>query len=117
MLDLQLLIAGGSEAGELMGELKASGLSVGCRAKVRLLIPAARLPPGRPATTGADNNAGSQDSHPLPSRRALQDVPTGSGGLSTDTIAIVLTVLVGAAGYFVHASMRIASGLRNLKCG
>ena len=36
-LDLQLL-AGGPEAAELLGELKAGGLRIGDRAKVRLLV-------------------------------------------------------------------------------
>ena len=36
-LDLQLL-AGGPEAAELQGELKAGGLPIGDRAKVRLLV-------------------------------------------------------------------------------
>ena len=86
-----------------MTELKVSGLSLGGRVKVRLLIQGdaddpAHLPPEAKA-------ASSQDSHPpaAPPRRALQDAPASSEGLSIDTIAIVLTVLVGAAGYLVQA--------------
>ena len=137
-LDLQLLVAGGPEMGELMGELKASGLSLGGRVKVRLLIhdggPAhlspAHLPQPPPEATTASQDSrlpanirlpaivhdptplppppaevktANQESRPPPSRRALQDTSAGSGSLSTDTIAIVLTVLVGAAGSFVQA--------------
>ena len=100
-LDLQLL---GPEVDELMDELKASGLSLGDRAKVRLLIgdpEPAHLPP--PSTPEARDARTSQDSHHPPLRRAMQDAPASTGGLSTDTIAIVLTVLVGAVGYFVQA--------------
>ena len=37
------------------------------------------------------------------SRRALQQGSTADGGLSVDTIAIVLSVLVGVAGYIIQA--------------
>ena len=35
-------------------------------------------------------------------RRQLQDATNSDGSMSTDTIAIVLSVLVGAAGYLVQ---------------
>eukprot|EP01052_Picozoa_sp_SAG31_P074041 SAG31_NODE_33116_length_347_cov_1.451613_1_plen_73_part_01 len=37
-LDLRLLRAGGAEAAELMDELRGGGISIGDRAKVRLLL-------------------------------------------------------------------------------
>ena len=109
-LDLQLL-AGGLEAAELLSELKAGGLPIGDRAKVRLLV-GDKMHHGRLAS-GADPAAATTrddkqrqqhqqqqgGDNKSSARRQLQD----ETGMSMDTVAIVLTVLVGAAGYFVQA--------------
>ena len=117
-LDLQLL-AGGPEAAELLGELKAGGLPIGDRAKVRLLVRDRAVHLGRlvssagpPALAAArDDDADHHHDHHhqqpdeemlLPPRRQLQKQDE-AGGMSMDTIAIVLTVLVGAAGYLLQA--------------
>ena len=102
-LDLQLL-AGGPEAAELLGELKAGGLPIGDRAKVRLLVGDnvhhGRLASGEPALATSRNDQQQRQGGDKPSaRRQLQD----EAGMSMDTVAIVLTVLVGAAGYFIQA--------------
>eukprot|EP01052_Picozoa_sp_SAG31_P036409 SAG31_NODE_4540_length_3153_cov_3.328422_1_plen_501_part_00 len=108
-LDLRLLDVAGAEAVELMEELRQGGVSIGDRSKVRLLLgePAgdccstrrfAAAPEGEPATM-----ASSAD-HCFVRRRQLQEETVGSGGgMSTDTIAIVLSLLVGTAGYLVQA--------------
>ena len=105
VLDLRLLVD--EEAEELLGtELKPDGVSIGVRSKVRLLMSATdgasrqeRLPgdQGDP-TQSATRTAWGQ----RPQRRLQGD--EGDGGVSFDTIAIVLSVLVGAAGYVVQVS-------------
>eukprot|EP01052_Picozoa_sp_SAG31_P005118 SAG31_NODE_220_length_19925_cov_3.630939_17_plen_287_part_00 len=105
-LDLRLLAAGGPEVAELMGQLRDGGISIGDRSKVRLLLGevAARESEVGGATTR--NPQATEDKIPAMatteagvSRRQLQQ---NSEGMSTDTIAIVLSVLVGAAGYVVQ---------------
>eukprot|EP01052_Picozoa_sp_SAG31_P025677 SAG31_NODE_2266_length_6056_cov_4.832466_1_plen_540_part_00 len=110
-LDLRLLDAVGAEAAELMEELRQGGVSIGDRSKVRLLLreptdncggtrQCTAAPEGEPATTMTS----SADAPGSVRRRQLQQETAGSGGgMSTDTIAIVLSVLVGAAGYLVQA--------------
>ena len=100
-LDLQLL-AGMPEAAELLGELKAGGLPIGDRAKVRLLVGDnvhhGRLASGAGpalATSKNDQHQQQEGGDKSSARRQLQD----EAGMSMDTIAIVLTVLVGATGY------------------
>ena len=107
-LDLQLL-GGGPEAEELMGELQAVGLSLGDRAKVRLLI-GDRTHLGRFAQLGIimESSKSSTDSARTSYKedqfpRLLQEKTESDGGMSMDTMAIVLSVLVAAAGYFVQA--------------
>eukprot|EP01052_Picozoa_sp_SAG31_P023659 SAG31_NODE_1965_length_6790_cov_70.718577_1_plen_512_part_00 len=106
-LDLQLVAAGGAEAEELLGHLKDWGLSVGDRAKVRLLLGPPQWAEGKAVVECRDFDDGNgaavaRGLHMAPQqRRVLQD--NGGGGLSMDTIAIVLSVLVGAAGYVVQA--------------
>ena len=103
-LDLQLL-AGGAEAAELLSELKVGGLRIGGRAKVRLLV-GDNVHHGRHASgagpalaTSRNDQHQRQDGDKSSARRQLQD----KAGMSMDTIAIVLTVLVGAVGYFDQA--------------
>ena len=111
-VELEMLPAGTPEMDEVMDELKSAGLSVGDRSKVRLLVGDRGLQArGRSATphaleggsaaavaAAADGRDGFADSLPqTQSRRRLQE-NDGGGGLSMDTVAIVLTVLVGAAG-------------------
>ena len=100
-LDLRLL-GGGPEAEELLGELKMAGVSLGDRAKVRLFVDGAHLSQLLDHTSNKTTGP-SEQLQSVP-RRALQDKaePAG-GGMSTDTLAIVLAVLVGAAGYLVQA--------------
>ena len=99
-LDLQLL-TGGPEVAELLGELKAGGLRIGDRAKVRLLVGDnvhhGRLASGAGpalATSKNDQHQQQEGGDKSSARRQLQD----EAGMSMDTIAIMLTVLVGAAG-------------------
>ena len=94
-----------------MVELKARGLSIGDRAKVRVLLGDMVRQLGSlfpPASTAAPPSA--WENKPLAATirtsisqdgRRLQD--NGPGGASYDTIAIVLSVLVGAVGYMVQA--------------
>lgn len=121
-LDLQLL-GGGPEADAVMAALEEEGvgLSIGSRAKVRLLIGDGAhldrfLPGGRcgavegseVVASRAPDEAYAPSPHARQTSRLLQESATGSQepktrGMSTDTIAIVLSVLVGAAGYLVQA--------------
>eukprot|EP01052_Picozoa_sp_SAG31_P014448 SAG31_NODE_897_length_11148_cov_15.102815_16_plen_215_part_00 len=103
--DLQLLLPRGPEQTELMEELRARGVSVADRGKIRLLLagevraagPAMiRLSPG-----AAAESAGEAQQSPLrSSTRQLQE--TTGAGVSADALAIVFSVLVGAAGYLVQ---------------
>eukprot|EP01052_Picozoa_sp_SAG31_P024405 SAG31_NODE_2074_length_6511_cov_11.947754_1_plen_517_part_00 len=125
-LDLQLL-GGGPEADVLMAALEkeeeGAGLSIGSRAKIRLLVgDGAHLDRvsyagGCGAAAGAEQDRSSQvtasSAASLPNlmyrtSRLLEERADGSqegkiSGMSSDTIAIVLSVLVGAAGYLVQA--------------
>eukprot|EP01052_Picozoa_sp_SAG31_P004716 SAG31_NODE_198_length_20656_cov_5.167291_21_plen_282_part_00 len=117
VMDLQLL-AGTPEAEELMDELKLSaGLSIPDRAKLRLLIGAGAKDQAHLADHTAAANADGPlgrtpagDSHgpnaglPRTVLRTLQEERT-DGGVSADTIAIVMSVLVGAAGYLVQVGV------------
>eukprot|EP01052_Picozoa_sp_SAG31_P020541 SAG31_NODE_1549_length_7913_cov_8.822882_1_plen_197_part_00 len=88
-IDLQLLAeAPGWLVDELLSELKADGMSIGDRAKVHQLLRAAT-----PMTATLAR---------LPLGRKLQE--TNADGISADTMAIVLSVLVGAMGYLVSLS-------------
>ena len=103
--DLQLLLPSGPEQTELMEELRARGVSVADRGKIRLLLagevraagPAmSRLSPGAATESAAE----AQQSPLQSSTRQLQEA-TGAG-VSADALAIVFSVLVGAAGYLVQ---------------
>ena len=110
-VDLKLLVVpGGQEAEELMVELKAGGLSLGARAKIRLLVGRARAgdqhaPIARASSIGdigrQPNDHNNDDGAAPRQRRSLHDL--ASDDMSMDTISIVLTVLIGAAGFFVQA--------------
>ena len=118
-IDLQLLLAGGLEAAEMMGELQSAGVSIGDRGKVRLLVgdraenlgrlyaapvlQQSSAADGMTDVTSTGNDQ--QERHHIMmdkhrngdnSRRRLQEKDSGS--MSMDTVAIVLTVLVGSAG-------------------
>ena len=111
-LDLQLLEVGGPEAEELFDSLKAGGLTVGARAKIRLLLQrgsggghtAEQQPPDRAPhlRDGVMDTGGSLHSEGdvVHGGRALQEA--SSSGMSFDAIAIVLSVLVGGAGYVLQ---------------
>eukprot|EP01052_Picozoa_sp_SAG31_P022456 SAG31_NODE_1786_length_7271_cov_6.872492_14_plen_250_part_00 len=98
-LDLRLLRAGGTEEAELMGQLRAGRISIGDRSKVRLLlgVDGSELPHGG----SAHQQCGGSDRAGAGFMRQLQD--GADRGMSVDTIAIVASVLVGAAGYLVQA--------------
>ena len=105
-LDLRLL-AGGSEAAELMTALRTGGkLSIADRAKIRLLVGdsehMARVPTSFPWRNTMDRH---QDHDDAASRhhRQLQDQGTDRSTLSADTIAIVFSVCVGVCGYLLQA--------------
>eukprot|EP01052_Picozoa_sp_SAG31_P033138 SAG31_NODE_3708_length_3968_cov_2.486948_2_plen_178_part_00 len=97
-LDLRLLEVNGAEAAELMEQLRVGGVSIADRSKVRLLLGGNRPsrgsePMAMPTTTAASG---------IPRTRTLQEKTSSGDGMSTDTIAIVLSLLVGAAGYLVQ---------------
>eukprot|EP01052_Picozoa_sp_SAG31_P005056 SAG31_NODE_217_length_19988_cov_53.300820_5_plen_292_part_00 len=98
-LDLRLLRAGGAEETELMGQLRAGRISIGDRSKVRLLlgVDGSELPRGG----STHDQCGVSDRAGAGFTRQLQD--GADQGMSVDTIAIVASVLVGAAGYLVQA--------------
>ena len=98
-LDLRLLRAGGAEEAELMGQLRAGRISIGDRSKVRLLlgVGGSELRSG----SSAHQQCGGSDRAGAGFTRQLQD--GADQGMSVDTIAIVASVLVGAAGYLVQA--------------
>eukprot|EP01052_Picozoa_sp_SAG31_P008445 SAG31_NODE_427_length_15813_cov_13.679649_7_plen_293_part_00 len=99
-LDLRLLRAGGAEEAELMGQLRAGRISIGDRSKVRLLlgVDGSELLSG---SGSAHQQCGGSDRADAGFTRQLQD--GADRGMSVDTIAIVASVLVGAAGYLVQA--------------
>eukprot|EP01052_Picozoa_sp_SAG31_P032272 SAG31_NODE_3521_length_4163_cov_4.411663_2_plen_289_part_00 len=110
-LDLQLLEVGGPEATELFDSLKAGGMTVGARAKIRLLLQrgsegghtAQQQPPDQaPHLRDVLNTGGSLHSEgdAVHRGRVLQE--DSSDGMSVDAIAIVLSVLVGGAGYVMQ---------------
>eukprot|EP01052_Picozoa_sp_SAG31_P015945 SAG31_NODE_1039_length_10212_cov_8.897063_4_plen_580_part_00 len=114
-LDLRLMDSGGAEVTELMDELRAGGISIGDRSKVRLLLGDEEYRDHIVPRTNANPRAASAASSAPRERinsctRQLQVGNTGasdagsSDGMSIDTIAIVLSVLVGAAGYMVQVS-------------
>eukprot|EP01052_Picozoa_sp_SAG31_P001689 SAG31_NODE_57_length_29727_cov_12.584568_10_plen_163_part_00 len=107
-LDLRLLDQRGQETAELMDQLRLGGVSIGHRSKVRLLLGDNHHGGGDIRTTSDCGEpktmariSADRGSH---CRRQLQDASSSSdgGGMSADTIAIVLSVLVGAAGYLVQ---------------
>ena len=131
-LDLELL-GGGEAAAEVLEDLKAGGVSSADRAKIRVLVgdqdhlrrlgsggswperlvPAASDDVGRAQSTtssasGHDASASVREGAPAVSfvsgsRRALQEDSASVAGMSVDTFAIVLSVLVGVAGYILQA--------------
>ena len=109
-LDLRLL-GGGPEVEEAMAELKAAGILAGDRAKVRLLVGDRAHLSGLSrvsAASASTDDIDASDDEGVPQRRRLQadavDTASKAGpGMSMDTIAIMLTVLVGTAGYGMQA--------------
>jgi len=101
-LDLWLL-AGGLEANSLLLELERGGISIGDRAKIRLLM-GDRLHLKRLAEAADPADAGAAAPAPVTApfsvSRALQE--DSSESMSMETVAVVLSVLVGAAGYVVQ---------------
>lgn len=103
--DLQLL---DEDAAELLAELKGSGVAIGDRARIRLLIGYGerhrdiRIPWSGKSESSARQGSradGMPNEIDAPRRRSRLQEDTGSeSGVSFDTVAIVLSVLVGAAG-------------------
>eukprot|EP01052_Picozoa_sp_SAG31_P029284 SAG31_NODE_2899_length_4933_cov_2.793795_5_plen_307_part_00 len=125
-LDLELL-GGGDAASEVLAELKAGGVGPADRAKVRLLVGdrehlerlfSRRLSPGHdepgldsaPAAAAASDGVSSGSearggaAHDQDDTRRKLQSSGGDSGISADTIAIVLSVLVGAAGYVIQVA-------------
>ena len=104
-----------------MGELRADGrLSIGDRAKVRLLIGnrahlrrlgAAPPPQGHGKMRWMDAALPGREGDEEPRRRVLQGKAESDDGMSMDTIAIIFTVLVGAAGYLVQVREHVLQHL------
>jgi hypothetical protein len=118
-LDLQLL-ASQPEVEELMLALKKHDLPIGDRAKVRLLISdrahldslfSARSFAKTRGDVPSTQKGSAIDENKEPTR-VLQEKSGTSSGISMDTIAIVLSVLVGAAGYFVQGGSTELPGTR-----
>eukprot|EP01052_Picozoa_sp_SAG31_P006603 SAG31_NODE_305_length_18002_cov_7.242808_3_plen_286_part_00 len=117
LLDLQML-GGGQEATEIMDELAAAAgpVSIADRAKIRVLVGdrehVNRLLAAQVASPDVDlaelmaSGRHTMDRGIRWGARKLQDVAkaeSDAAGVSMDTVAIVLSVLVGAAGYVVQA--------------
>eukprot|EP01052_Picozoa_sp_SAG31_P043199 SAG31_NODE_7118_length_1784_cov_1.503858_4_plen_135_part_01 len=101
-VDLQLLSPSGPEQTELMEELRAADASIADRAKIRLLL-AREGHAGSNVIKSAAAKSASDVQPPhvqLPPRQLQEAVATKS--VSADTLAIVFSVLVGAAGYLVQ---------------
>eukprot|EP01052_Picozoa_sp_SAG31_P024346 SAG31_NODE_2064_length_6532_cov_3.118918_5_plen_491_part_00 len=125
MLDLQLLAQAPAEAEELMSELSVGGLALAHRAKVRLLFRSHGCSPAtsRPTDLYAcddrqqlDGQRHTESHGPSPSQFLATATSAGNNddssarrreqggdGMTADTIAIVASILVGAAGYLVQA--------------
>eukprot|EP01052_Picozoa_sp_SAG31_P038350 SAG31_NODE_5107_length_2740_cov_4.443014_2_plen_218_part_00 len=113
-LDLRLLRPGGAEAAELMEELRTGGISIGDRSKVRLLLGDEGPSDGtRPGGIRWQDHRTVADGERTPESQGLRRQLQGSSdGMSTDTIAIVLSVLFGAAGYLVQVSSDAAAAFQ-----
>eukprot|EP01052_Picozoa_sp_SAG31_P002862 SAG31_NODE_104_length_25069_cov_12.917144_1_plen_281_part_00 len=138
-LDLKLL-GGGKAAAEVLAELKIGGLGPADRAKVRLLVgdrehlqrlsSSALWAFATAADGGAKSYSGSEahleDREGVSGfkldwtmrKRHLQSTDAKTSGMSADTIAIVLSVLVGAVGYVVQvsAALLVAPSCMNSLC-
>eukprot|EP01052_Picozoa_sp_SAG31_P018365 SAG31_NODE_1297_length_8934_cov_26.567176_11_plen_323_part_00 len=105
-LDIQLLGSAGPdspEAEDLMKEVTAAGFSIGDRSKIRhlLLITGGEqdLPDnGQGTAVGVSPNPADVRLGRQRQQRRLQEEAASGGGASFDTIAIILSVLVGGAG-------------------
>eukprot|EP01052_Picozoa_sp_SAG31_P005141 SAG31_NODE_222_length_19895_cov_34.907626_6_plen_256_part_00 len=103
VLDLRLLSAGGPEEAELMEQLRAEGISIGVRSKVRLLLGDDGSDPLSSSHDGGDrqyHSGGSDQASNIFDRQLQQDADKS---MSMDTIAIVVSVLFGAGGYLIQA--------------
>lgn len=104
---LDLRLVGGLEAEQLIEQLRLDGVTIGDRSKVRLLLQEDHRDHHAPQWSELEDSKQIRAAASLAgalatgggSRRALQ----AADGLSADTIAIVLSVLVGAVGYLVQA--------------
>ena len=88
---------------ELMEQLRAGRITIGDRSKVRLLLGSDGSELRRTGSTD-HQCAGNADRVDAGFARQLQD--GADQGMSADTIAIVASVLVGAAGYLVQVRMQ-----------
>ena len=76
-------------------------LSIPDRAKLRLLIGTQQKT--TTADAGHELHTQASESRQSVPRMLQEQQAVGSGGMSLDTVAIVLSLLVGAAGYLVQA--------------
>eukprot|EP01052_Picozoa_sp_SAG31_P001619 SAG31_NODE_55_length_29938_cov_9.154027_9_plen_199_part_00 len=111
VLDLQLLAA--PETAELLAQLQTDGVSIGDRSKIRLLV-GHGTGDGSPRDVARHRLGGIPSLRASPNRRQLQE-DNSSDTISLDTIAIALSVLVGAAGYVMQASLLILDASPNEK--
>eukprot|EP01052_Picozoa_sp_SAG31_P022646 SAG31_NODE_1810_length_7224_cov_1.969965_3_plen_209_part_00 len=103
-LDMQLL-AGAPEADELMEALRDRGVRIADRAKSRLLIGGGRHSRQlRMLHTSPilEEHRAQQDVHTTKMQRRMQ--ADSESGISADTLAIVMSVLIGATGYVVQVA-------------
>eukprot|EP01052_Picozoa_sp_SAG31_P028054 SAG31_NODE_2674_length_5267_cov_13.467492_6_plen_238_part_00 len=109
--DLQFLQGSERDVEELMHELSAGGLALGHRAKVRLLLKSSdprHFPGGRPSVSPSVSPSGSPSAHRAllsrrNARRNAHESTRDPDTLSSDTIAMLLSVTVGVLGYLVQA--------------
>eukprot|EP01052_Picozoa_sp_SAG31_P009124 SAG31_NODE_474_length_15176_cov_7.362340_2_plen_217_part_00 len=123
-VDLRMLQIGGQEERELMEQLRLRGVSIADRTKVRLLIGELAHDSAGPvdrdqwafSTAACMGTAATNHSRRSQMLRRLQD-----GSMSIDTVAILVSVLVGAAGYFMQAyssrrAERVAAQEGEVRC-
>eukprot|EP01052_Picozoa_sp_SAG31_P015250 SAG31_NODE_975_length_10623_cov_7.244964_9_plen_204_part_00 len=97
-LDLQLLV-GQQLQEELAAELKTSGLSIGDRAKIQLLVGDGAERDRHPGESAcATGNGCTQWTGHIGGGLRRRQQSSDESRLSTDTLAIVLSMLVGAMG-------------------
>eukprot|EP01052_Picozoa_sp_SAG31_P015722 SAG31_NODE_1018_length_10354_cov_10.995514_10_plen_220_part_00 len=121
-LDLRLL-AGTPEAEDLFASLTNNGVSIGARAKVRLLVASGAAPNGAACMPAMSGGCQQPARHQMgvPSRMRKLQQESQQTGLSLDSVAIVISVLLGIAGckctaYWVHDRMAASKEAPYMHC-